>query len=90
MKKLFLLTIALLLSACGAKLDGTYIQGNAHFTFKSNGKASTNMLLGFEYEVPYEVDGDKITIHFQNGTPIWTLKKDGSIDAGPFGTFTKK
>lgn len=103
MKKLFFFSIVLLLTACGSKLDGTYTQDilanpalgtrnkEIHITFKSNGKASTNIMLDLgEMELPYEIDGDQITIHFQNGAPIWKLNKDGSIDGGMFGIFTKK
>lgn len=91
MKKLFVLSALLLLTACGSKLDGTYVQKSAYVTFKSNGKAYTNMSLGLgEVAYPYEMDGNKITVHLPNATPVWTLKEDGSIDAGILGTFTRK
>lgn len=92
MKKLYLLSIALLLSACGSKLDGTYVGKGmfaaSSFTFQSNGKVVVNNM-GIKAEVPYEIDGDKIKIMAMGGV-IVTLKEDGSFDLPGGGTFTKQ
>lgn len=89
MKKLFLLSIVLLLSACGSKLDGTY-SGLLDLTFKPNGKVSM-VMAGVETETPYEVDGDKIKFRFQGGSDtVLTLKNGGVLDGGILGKFTKK
>lgn len=90
MKKLFLVSMILLLSACGSKLDGTYKNNDGlQLTFNSNGTVSTTML-DMEMELSYEVNGNKIKVQFPQGDQIWTLKEDGSIDAGFLGKYTKK
>lgn len=92
MNKLFLLSIALLLSACGSKIEGTYVGDGmfaaSSFTFKSNGKVLINNM-GIQDEVPYEIDGDKIKLMTMGGV-IVTLKQDGSFDLPGGGTYTKK
>jgi hypothetical protein len=67
--QLFLLSSVLLLSACGSKsrLDGTYAYADqtgfvsVSYTFKSNGKVTASAM-GREYELNYEVDGNKVRI----------------------------
>lgn len=92
MKKLFLLSIVLLLSACGSKIEGTYVSASnilevTSLTFKSNGKLSIQSKKAAEFEVPYSEDGDKITA----GVPFLLVRaKDGSIYSPQLGTFTKK
>lgn len=91
MKKLFLLSLVLMITACSPKLDldGTY-KGELNFTFKPNGKVST-MIFGVATETPYEVDGDKIKFHFPGGkNVVLTIQKDGSLDGGLLGKFIKQ
>ena len=86
MNLLFLLFSALLLSACGSKLDGTYADesGMMNYTFKSNGKVSQSAM-GTEVEMNYEVDGNKIKVLMPQGVSmVMTLQDDGSIK-GPMG-----
>ena len=99
--QLFLLSAAVLLSACWSKskLNGTYAYADQtgfvslSYTFKSNGKviASVN---DREYEMNYEVDGNKVRIKNPSqpeaGTQVLTLLEDGSLQ-GPQGIkFTKQ
>lgn len=92
MKKIYYLAIVLLLSACGTKIDGTYVGKGmfsaSSFTFQSNGKVVVNNM-GIKAEAPYEIDGDKIKIMAMGGV-IVTLKKDGSFDLPGAGTYTKQ
>jgi outer membrane lipopolysaccharide assembly protein LptE/RlpB len=90
MKKLFLLSVVLLLSACGSKLDGTYADKNGmlSYTFKSNGKTYQSAM-GMEVELDYEVDGNKIKLVTPQGNMIMTLLDDGSIES-PMGILTKQ
>ncbi|MEM8519070.1 hypothetical protein [Janthinobacterium sp. CAN_S7] len=92
MNKLFLLAIALLLSACESKsnFDGVYESDKTmeSFTF-SNGHV-TEMVSGVKIGVfPYKIEGNKIKI---DGVDItFILENDGSIDGGVMhGKFTKK
>jgi outer membrane lipopolysaccharide assembly protein LptE/RlpB len=85
MKRLFLLSAALLLAACGSKLDGTYTDGSGmmSYTFKSNGKMAQTVM-GTEVEMNYEVDGNKVKLITPQGKLVMTLLEDGSIQ-GPMG-----
>jgi outer membrane lipopolysaccharide assembly protein LptE/RlpB len=85
MKLMLFLVAALLLSACGSKLDGTYADEKEmiNVTFKSNGKVSQSAM-GMETEMNYEVEGNKIKILMPQGAIVWTLQDDGSI-LGPVG-----
>lgn len=83
MKKLFLLSLILLLSACGSKINGTYANDDVSYTFGSNGKVSASTM-GMEVEMNYEVDGNKIKLITPQGNMILTLLDDGSIK-GPMG-----
>lgn len=92
MKKIFMLCVFLLITACGQKIDGTYVSdgGNASFTFKDNGKlvfGSGNSVK----ETTYSVDGDRIVFNFDGGTPsFFVLNKDGTISLNGFEKYTKK
>lgn len=86
-----LLAFALLLTACGAKLDGTYVDGMnlTSYTFKLSGKAYFSAL-GVESEYRYEVDDDRVKLHKPDGDMILKIETDGSLQ-GPLGiVYTKK
>lgn len=86
-----LLTFALLLTACGAKLDGTYVDGMnlTSYTFKSSGKAYFSAL-GVESEYSYEIDDDRVKLHKPDGDLILKIEADGTLQ-GPLGIiYTKK
>lgn len=89
MKKLFALTAALLLAACGAKVSGTYVdkQGMVSFDFGSNGKV-TQTAMGMETELPYAVEDNKVKLQGPGGVMVLTLQDDGSL-ATPWGTMVK-
>lgn len=81
----------LLLSACGgSSLDGTYSDemGITELKFESGGKVYASFL-GYETELEYEMDGDKLKIISPQGNQIYRLQEDGSF-SGPTGTFKKK
>ena len=73
-----------------SKIDGTYCDssGVSCYTFRSNGTVlmSTNLKRAgggvMEYEMKYDVDGDKIKILAGPQTLVLTILKDGSIQ-GP-------
>lgn len=106
MKKLFLLTIVLLLSACGSGaesvsgvssgLEGTYVSSKMpeSLIFKSNGEMDWLKLDHIFMKGFYKIDGDQIKIDVSkkfNDESVMKLNKDGSIDGGIMhGTFTKK
>ncbi|KRH79549.1 hypothetical protein FERRO_06170 [Ferrovum sp. JA12] len=95
MKKIFLLSILLSLSACGSKLDsskldGTYVSDftKSSYTFKNGTVIESRNGMKLD-ESPYLIDGDAIKIH---GFPF-TLFKDGTEDlngGSAFGRLVKK
>jgi protein involved in sex pheromone biosynthesis len=84
MKKLAFLSIVLLLSACGSKIDGNYVDnlGVGHYTF-SNGKLIVTAM-GTKGEGAYKVDGNQVSIQDPRGIQTWTILSDGSLE-GPGG-----
>lgn len=99
-KLLTAVAMAVALTACGSKIEGTYVfvdpkaDGKVHIILESGGKGSTNIMTpGFEHGLQYEVSGDKITMRFQGGDQgsgnIWTIE-DGSITSPFFGKWAKK
>ncbi len=86
-----LLAFALLLTACGAKLDGTYVDGMnlTSYTFKPSGKAYFSAL-GVESEYSYDIADDRVKLHKPDGDLILKIEADGSLQ-GPLGiVYTKK
>jgi len=95
MQKMFLLSILLLLSACGSgsKLEGTYENQkdaleHISLTFKSNWTVTVTGKDGKAVEHQFKVVDDHVQI--QNFAVPLTIFKDGSLDGNIFGTFTKK
>lgn len=84
MKKYLAMMITILLTACGAKLDGTYKDdmGVSTYTFKS-GKV-TVLTMGVGSELDYHVDDGKVKITSPQGTVVMNILPDGSIE-GPMG-----
>jgi outer membrane lipopolysaccharide assembly protein LptE/RlpB len=90
MKLFLLLFVALLLSACGQKLNGTYADIGANMstslTFHGD-KVSQKMWQGKdssdsdEVEFTYKLDGNKIKVQLPGGGAIvlGTLQENGSI-----------
>lgn len=93
MKKLLIIIIAILISACGggSKLDGTYASDyhTKNFTFNQNGTVNINSGDKKLSEYKYHIDGNKIVIE---GTVYqFTLSNDGVIDGGAaYGKLVKK
>ena len=90
MKKIPLLTLLLLLSACGSKLSGEYADktGTVSYTFGSGDKVFMSAL-GIETEGKYEIDGNKVKVENSGQNIIFTILEDGSINT-PFGKLSKK
>lgn len=84
------LAIALVLTACGGKLEGSYgsdqpgIKGVV-LTLKPNGKA---IYLGVS-EMAYEVDGKDVKLHSPQGVLILKGHEDGSLDFPYIGNLKK-
>jgi len=77
--------VAMLLSACGAGLEGTYADGVGltRYTFRGDGTVTMRMM-GTEVEVPYEVEGDKVKVGPPDNRLVLTRQPDGSLE-GPLG-----
>ena len=91
MLKILVILLLLLLTACGNKLDGTYVDdtGLLKYTFKSNGKVYQSAM-GVEMEMPYTIEGDKIKLPINQGVSmVLTLQTDGTIQA-PMGILLRK
>ncbi|WP_430227723.1 hypothetical protein [Paraburkholderia tropica] len=92
MKKFIaVIAIPLLLAACGQKLSGTYTDANkiGKLTFESGNKVLVGGGFGPELELTYEVDGSKLKITSPEGTQVFTINDDGSIQ-GPTGKLKKQ
>jgi outer membrane lipopolysaccharide assembly protein LptE/RlpB len=90
MKNIFLLAVVLLLSACGAKLTGVYVNNsnNRSLTFNSDGTAYESNAGVKISEFSYSLDGNSIKIN-GNKSP-YVLLEDGSIGGVALGKFSKK
>ncbi|HRE18440.1 MAG TPA: hypothetical protein PLW86_15450 [Rhodocyclaceae bacterium] len=92
MKYLLALFAAVLLSACGSKIEGTYSDqlGLVDYEFRSGGKVYMRTL-GTETALNYSVDGDKVTIELpQGGNQVFTLLENGHLQ-GPLNiSLTRK
>jgi hypothetical protein len=99
MKIAVLVITVLLLSGCGSKINGTYCTNSrsvaagfgACYTFRSNGTVLMSAA-GMEFELKYEVDGNKIKLIDGQGNIhlVMTMLEDGSIQGSPAGTLTKQ
>lgn len=89
-KRIAFVATALMLSACGQKLTGTYADKDnmLALTFESGGKVLEHSI-GPDMELNYEMDGDKVKLQTPQGTMVLTMKNDGSI-AGPTGLMKKQ
>lgn len=90
MRKICVLTMLFLLSACGSKLNGEYADktGAVSYTFKSGDKVLMSAI-GIETEGRYEVDGNKVKVENNGQNIIFTINDDGSLQS-PFGKLKKK
>ena len=89
MNKWFAVALVALLSACGARLDGTYSDGFSNYTFKSGGKVAVVSRLG-ESELDYKVEDGKVKIGLPQGDLVMTILDDGSIQGPMDMKLTKK
>ena len=83
MYKALVVLLLIVLSACGKKLDGTYIDdsGLLQYSFNSNGMVYQSSM-GIEVEMPYTIEGDKIKLPIYQGVSmVLTLLADGSIQS---------
>lgn len=75
---------ALLLSACGARLDGTYVGGEMSFleslTFKPGGKVNVTFM-GMTKQGTYLVEGNQVTVTIGADSHVFTLD-DGCLAGG--------
>jgi len=81
------------ISGCGGhKLDGTYSNPNGMMMIEfKDGKATLTMGPMSSPPAPYEINGDKVTIHAGQpvGDAVLTINKDGSLQSD-MGQLTKK
>lgn len=91
MKKTLLVTLTILLCACGSRVSGTYkdAMGVTSFTFNSNGKVAMTTL-GIETQMDYRVEGDKVKIGSEKNALVLTRLDDGSLQAPMGVTLTKQ
>jgi hypothetical protein len=92
-KILSLAFLALMLSACGEKLNGSYSSGEQFggvkgviLTLKPNGKA---VYMGAT-EMDYEVHGAEIKLYMPHGIELLKLLDDGSIQFPMLGRLVKE
>jgi hypothetical protein len=85
MQKICAIILAILLSACGSGLNGTYTDANGmvSYTFKPGGKVAMTTM-GMETELDYRVEDGKVKIGSRQGALVMPILEDGSIQ-GPMG-----
>ncbi len=93
MKKVFVVVLVLLLSACSQGLSGTYADGMglATYAFASDGKVTVTVM-GQSQETTYVRDKDsvKIQVPGQPGVTLdLTLDAEGALQ-GPMGARLRK
>lgn len=90
MRKICVLAMLFLLSACGSKISGEYADktGVVSYTFESGDKVLISAI-GIETEGRYEVDGNKVKVENNGQNIIFTINDDGSLQS-PFGKLKKK
>jgi len=83
---LIALSMAVFLSCCGQSLSGTYVdkQGIMSMAFGSGSKVIVGMPFVGKVEMSYEVEGENLKLTTPQGTQVYTILKDGSIQA-PMG-----
>ncbi len=82
-----------LVTACGARVEGTYAGNDQSFlesiTLKANGKANVRFM-GMTRQGEYEIDGREVTIVVGNDTQVLSFDDRGCLVAGGFlGTYCK-
>lgn len=71
------------LTACGSKVKGnTYEAGFITVSFQSGGKATFGTP-GDSSSCTYSESGDKITLNCNGDSNVFTVDKDGNLDAPP-------
>jgi hypothetical protein len=82
--------LGLAASGCGFKPDGKYIAGGGVMTVEFNsGQATITSMVSQPETCPYDVSGDKITIHSKSaGDLVLTHMQDGSLQGNGI-TLTK-
>lgn len=91
MKTFLLIATAILLSACGAKIEGTYGDklGLVEYEFRPSGKVYLRTL-GTETEFNYRVDGNKVIIELPNeGNQVFNRLENGNLQ-GPLNISLEK
>lgn len=89
-KRLSIVSLMLLLSACSDGMKGTFevgAMGTQSLTFHGNGEA-TQVVGGMETELEYEVEGDNIKLRnpAQPGVTLVLTRKDAdTLVGGPMG-----
>lgn len=82
MRKICVLALLLLLSACGSKLDGEYAikNGALKLNFEQGGKFTVTNLGEIVNEGTYKISGNNLFVEGKGGTKdTFLIQKDGSI-----------
>lgn len=90
MKSILLLTVVMLLSACGQRVEGTYANGMLSYTFWDTGKVNMSDFLGVvNVDYSYKIEGKNIKVTTPETTQVFVLLEDGSLQT-PTGVILKK
>lgn len=90
MKTILLLTVVMLLSACGQRVEGTYANGMLSYTFWGTGKVNMSDFLGVvNVDYNYKIEGKNIKVTTPEATQVFVLLEDGSLQT-PSGLILKK
>jgi len=85
------------LAGCGSRLSGTYkVEANGGMPFEkmnftSGSKVELTDAAGGISEATYVVDGNQVKVSAAGMTQVWTIDKDGALNAGQtIGRFVKQ
>ncbi len=90
MKKISAFALALLLAACGSKLDGTYKEASSGETMTFKGDKVIISTMGVKQETDYKVEDKQVKITSPMGILVMSINSDGSIEGPGGSTFRKQ
>lgn len=91
MKNVLVVALITLLTACGTRISGTYVDpmGMTSLTFTSSDEVAMTTM-GIETKLNYTVEDDKVKIGSEKSAMVLTMLEDGTLQ-GPLGIkFTRK
>jgi major membrane immunogen (membrane-anchored lipoprotein) len=84
MKKLLITVLTILLVACGSGLSGTYKDKESNFSYAFKSGKVIVSIMGMASEMDYKVEDGNVKITSPQGTQVFKIVDDKTIE-GPMG-----